>query len=149
MTIKAQLKDDMKSAMRAKETVRLGAIRMLMAAVKQREVDERIELDDAQILALVEKLIKQRRDSAQQFRDADRPELAEKEEEEIKVLTVYLPEQLSDEEIDAIIEEAVQALQPTQKDMGKMVGYVRPKVQGKADMAAVSGKIKDRLSQLG
>ncbi len=145
-TLKLKIQDDMKSAMRAKETVRLGAIRMLLAAMKQKEVDERVVLSDADVLKIIEKLIKQRRDSATQFRAASRPELAEKEEQEIVFLTVYLPEQLSESEIDAMIDEAIQQFGATlTKEMGAIMAALKPKAQGRADMSVVSKKIKDKL----
>lgn len=136
----------MKSAMRAKEAVRLGVIRMLLAAMKQKEVDERVELLDADTLKIIEKLIKQRRDSATQFRAADRPELAEKEEQEIVFLTGYLPEQLSESEIDAMIDEAIRQFGATlTKEMGVIMAALKPKAQGRADMSVISKKIKDKL----
>lgn len=144
--LKLKIQDDMKSAMRAKETVRLGTIRMLLAAMKQKEVDERVELSDADILKIVEKLIKQRRDSESQFRAANRPELAEKEEQEIGILMAYLPAQLSEAEIDAMIDEAIQQFGATlTKEMGVIMAALKPKAQGRADMSVVSKKIKDKL----
>lgn len=144
--LKLKIQEDMKSAMRAKETVRLGTVRMLLAAIKQKEVDERVVLADADILKIVEKLIKQRRDSAQQFRSADRPELAEKEEQEITILSDYMPEQLSDDEVDAMIDEAITQLGVTlTKEMGAVMSAMRTKAQGRADMSVVSKKIKDKL----
>lgn len=144
--LKLKIQDDMKSAMRAKETVRLGAIRMLLAAMKQKEVDERVELSDADVLKIVEKLIKQRRDSVTQFRAANRPELADKEEQEIAILTVYLPAQLSEAEVDAMIDEAIQQFGATlTKEMGVIMAALKPKAQGRADMSVVSKKIKDKL----
>lgn len=146
-TLKSRLQDDMKSAMRAKEKDRLVVIRGVMAAIKQREIDEQIELDDTQILAVLDKLVKQRRDSAQQFRDADRPELAEKEEMEMAVLQEYLPAALTPEEITSLIEETISATgAQSMKDMGKVMGAIKPKVQGKADMSEVSALIKQKLS---
>ncbi len=144
--LKLKIQDDMKSAMRAKEAVRLGVIRMLLAAMKQKEVDERVELLDADTLKIIEKLIKQRRDSATQFRAADRPELAEKEEQEIVFLTGYLPEQLSESEIDAMIDEAIRQFGATlTKEMGVIMAALKPKAQGRADMSVISKKIKDKL----
>ena len=146
MPLKENITEDMKTAMRNKEVARLGTIRMLLAAMKQREVDERIVLTDADILAIINKMIKQRRESIAQFRAAERTELAEKEEQEITWLTHYLPEQLSDSAIDALIEEAIQAAAAkTIKEMGAVMAIVRPKAQGRADMAKVSEKIKERL----
>ena len=145
--LKSRLQDDMKAAMRAKEKERLVVIRGVMAAIKQREIDEQIELDDTQILAVLDKLVKQRRDSAQQFRDADRVELAEKEEMEMTVLQEYLPAALTSEEITALIEEAVSATgAQSMQDMGKVMGNLKPKVQGRADMSEVSALIKQKLS---
>jgi hypothetical protein len=144
--LKIKIQDDMKSAMRAKETVRLGAIRMLLAAMKQKEVDERVELSDADVLKIVEKLIKQRRDSATQFRAANRPELADKEGQEIAVLMVYLPAQLSEAEVDAMIDEAIAQFGATlTKEMGAIMAALKPKAQGCVDMSVVSKKIKDKL----
>lgn len=145
--LKQQITEDMKSAMRAKETERLGTIRMLLAAMKQKEVDERVVLTDADILAIINKMIKQRRESATQFRDAGRIELAEKEEAEITLLSTYLPQQLSNTEIDSMIQEAIESTAAkTIKEMGAVMAILRPKTQGRADMAVVSAKIKDKLS---
>lgn len=146
-TLKERINADMKSAMREKDKARLGTIRMLQAAIKQREVDERIELDDAQVLAVLDKMVKQRRDSIEQFRQAGRDELAEKEEFELGVLQDYLPAALGDEELDALVNEAVEASgAESVRDMGKVMGILKPKVQGRADMGAVSAKVKARLS---
>lgn len=146
MALKQQILDDIKTAMRAGDKDRLGVLRMLSAAIKQREVDERIELDDAQTLAVVEKMIKQRKESAEQYTTGGRAELAEKELAEIEILKHYLPEQLSDAEIDALIEETIAATGASGiKDMGKVMGELKPRVQGRADMGEVSKKIKARL----
>ena len=146
-TLKDQLTADMKEAMRAKEKERLGTIRLVLAAIKQREVDERIELDDTQVLAVLDKMVKQRRDSIKQYTDAGRDELAAKEESEIAVIQAYLPAALSDEEIDAMIEEAITSTGAAgMQDMGKVMGQLKPKLQGRADMGQVSGKIKARLT---
>ena len=146
-TLRDQLTADMKDAMRAKDKERLGTIRLILAAVKQREVDERIELDDTQVLAVLDKMMKQRRDSIKQYNDAGREELAAVEESEIVVIQHYLPAALSDEEIDTLINEAVAATGAEgMKDMGKVMGQLKPKLQGRADMGQVSGKIKARLS---
>jgi uncharacterized protein YqeY len=146
-TLKDQITADMKDAMRAKDKERLGTIRLILAAIKQREVDERIELDDTQVLAVLDKMVKQRRDSIKQYTDAGRDELAAKEESEIAVIQAYLPAALSDEEIEALIEEAVAATGAAgMQDMGKVMGQLKPKLQGRADMGQVSGKIKARLS---
>lgn len=145
--LKQQITEDMKSAMRAKEMVRLGTIRMLLAAIKQKEVDERVVLSDTDILTILNRMIKQRRESATQFRDASRIELAEKEEAEIILLSTYLPQQLSDAEIDSMIQEAIESTAAkTVKEMGAVMAILKPKAQGRADMALVSAKIKDKLS---
>ena len=144
--LKVQITEDMKSAMRAKDTVRLGTIRMLLAATKQKEVDERVTLTDADVLAIINKMIKQRRESATQFRDAGRLELAEKEEQEIAQLSAYLPEQLSDNELDKMIQDAIElAAAKTVKEMSAVMAIIKPKAQGRTDMAKVSEKIKDKL----
>ena len=146
-TLRDQLSADMKDAMRAKDKERLGTIRLILAAIKQREVDERIELDDTQVLVVLDKMLKQRRDSIKQYRDAGREELAAVEESEIVVIQHYLPAALSAEEIDTLIEEAVVTSGAEgMKDMGKVMGQLKPKLQGRADMGQVSGKIKARLS---
>ena len=137
----------MKDALRGRDKPRLGVIRLILAAVKQREVDERIELDDAQINAVLDKMSKQRRDSLEQFEKAGRDDLVAQEKFELGILKAYLPEPLSDAEIDALIEEAVQATGASSiKDMGKVMGLLKSKLQGRADMGAVSGKIKARLT---
>ncbi len=146
-TLKSDLTDAMKAAMRAKEKERLVVIRGVLAAIKQREIDEQIELDDTQVLAVLDKLVKQRKDSAQQFRDADRIDLAEKEEMEMKVLQEFLPAALSAEEIARLIDDAVSATgAKSMKDMGKVMGLLKPQVQGRADMSEVSALIKQQLS---
>ncbi len=146
-TLKDQLTADMKEAMRAKEKERLGTVRLILAAIKQREVDERIELDDTQVLAVLDKMVKQRRDSIKQYQDAGRDELAAVEEAEIAVIQAYLPAALSDEEIEAMIEEVISATGASgMQDMGKVMGQLKPKLQGRADMGQVSGKIKARLT---
>ena len=137
----------MKDALRGRDKQRLGVIRLILAAVKQREVDERIELDDAQINAVLDKMSKQRRDSLEQFEKAGRDDLVEQEKFELGILKAYLPEPLSDAEIGALIEEAVQTTGASSiKDMGKVMGLLKSKLQGRADMGAVSGKIKARLT---
>lgn len=147
MSLKEQIQNDMKSAMRGGDKARLGVIRLLLSAIKQREVDERITLDDAAVMAIIEKMIKQRRDSVTQFQAGGRQELADAETAEIAVLQGYLPAALSDAEIDAIIQSAiVESGAAGIKDMGKVMGLVKPKVQGRADMGAVSGKIKAKLA---
>jgi uncharacterized protein YqeY len=146
-TLKDQITADMKDAMRAKDKERLGTIRLILAAIKQREVDERIELDDTQVLAVLDKMLKQRRDSIKQYRDGGREELAAVEENEIVVIQHYLPAALSDEEVDALIEEAVaDSGAAGMQDMGKVMAQLKPQLQGRADMGQVSGKIKARLT---
>ena len=147
MTLKERITEDMKSAMRAGEKERLGTIRLVLAAIKQREVDERITLDDGQVLAVLEKLMKQRKESIAQFQNGGRSDLAAKEQAEFNVLQTYLPAQMSDAEVDALIAEAVAASGATSiKDMGKVMALVKAKAQGKADMGAVSARIKQKLS---
>lgn len=147
MTLKERITDDMKSAMRAGEKERLGTIRLLLAEIKQREVDERITLDDGRVLAVLEKMIKARKESITQFENGGRSDLVAKEQAELKVLQTYLPAQMSDAEIDAVIAEALAASGATSiKDMGKVVALVKAKAQGKADMGAVSARIKQKLT---
>lgn len=147
MSLRTRIQDDMKAALRAKESARLSAIRLLLAAVKQREVDERIELDDDAILSVVEKLVKQRRDAAAQYDTAGRPELASAERFEIEVLSVYLPAQLTPEEIDAEIAAAIAACgAASPADMGKVMGQLKPRLAGRADMAEVSRKLRAALA---
>lgn len=146
MSLKARLSEDMKAAMKGGDKDRLGVIRLINAAIKQREVDERIELDDAQVLAVIEKMLKQRRDSIAQFRDAGREDLASKEEFEVGVIQAYMPAQLGDDEIDAIVAKAIADSGASgAKDMGKVVGLVKPQVAGRADMGKVSALIKQKL----
>jgi uncharacterized protein len=146
-TLKERITDDMKAAMRAGEKERLGTIRMLQAAIKQREVDERITLDDTQVLAVVEKMLKQRKESIVQFEQGGRVDLADKERSEIAQLQAYLPEQLSDAEVDALIKAAIASTGAASvKDMGKVMGVVKAQAAGKADMGAVSARIKAALS---
>ena len=147
MTLKSQITEDMKTAMRAKDSVRLGAIRLLLAAIKQREVDERIELTDADVIAVIEKMLKQRRDSIAAFELAKRDDLADIEKFEVSVLQTYMPKQMSDAEISAIVGQVIaDSGAQGAKDMGKVVGLVKPLVAGMADMGKVSGLIKARLS---
>ena len=147
MPLKDRITEDMKGAMRAGEKERLGTIRLALAAIKQREVDERITLDDGQVLAVLEKMIKQRKESIAQFESGGRADLVAKEQAELLVLQVYLPAQMSEAEIDALIAEAVAATGASSiKDMGKVMGIVKAKAQGKADMGAVSARIKQKLS---
>lgn len=146
MSLKQQITDDMKAAMKAGEKERLGVIRLILAALKQREVDERIVLDDAQVIAILEKMLKQRRDSIEQYGAANREDLAAVERAEVEVIQAYLPAALSDAEIDDIINAAIKSSGASSaKDMGKVVGLVRPQVSGRADMGKVSGLIKARL----
>lgn len=145
-TLKERVTEDMKAAMRAGDKERLGTIRMLQAAIKQREVDERITLDDAQVLAAIEKMIKQRKEAIAQFEQGGRADLAAKEQSEIEQLQVYLPAQLSAAEVDALIQEAIAATGAASiKDMGKVMGLVKSKAAGRADMGAVSARIKAAL----
>jgi uncharacterized protein YqeY len=148
MSLKVRINDDMKAAMRARETERLGTIRLLLAAVKQREVDDRVELDDAGVTAVVDKMIKQRKDSIAQFEAAGRTDLVDKEKAELDVLSAYMPEQLSDAEIAAEVQAAVaQVGAAGPQDMGKVMGVLKPKLAGKADMTAVSAQVKAALSK--
>jgi uncharacterized protein YqeY len=136
----------MKAAMRSGEKERLGVIRMITAAIKQREVDERITLDDSQVLSVLEKMVKQRKESVVQFQAGNRPDLVDKEAAEIELLQSYLPSQLSDAEIDALISDTIAATGAASiKDMGKVMGIIKGKAQGKADMASVGAKIKAKL----
>ena len=147
MSLKNQITEDMKIAMRAKDSARLGAIRLLLSAIKQREVDERIELTDADVIAVIEKMLKQRRDSIAAFESANRVDLADIEKFEVGVLQTYMPKPMSDDEIDAIINQVIaESGAEGAKDMGKVVGLVKPLVAGMADMGKVSGLIKARLS---
>ena len=146
MALKERITEDMKTAMRAGDKDRLATIRLALAAIKQREVDERIALDDGQVLAVVEKMIKQRREAIVQFQSGGRADLVAKENAEIAVLQGYLPAQMGDADIDALIAEAIGATGATSvKDMGKVMGYVKPKAQGRADMGAVSARIRQKL----
>lgn len=147
MSLKERITDDMKAAMRSGEKERLGLIRMITAGIKQREVDERITLDDGQVLAVLEKMIKQRKESVEQFKAGNRQDLVDKEAAEIALLQSYLPTPLSDADIDALIKEAVAATGAAGiKDMGKVMAFIKGKAQGRADMGAVGAKIKSRLS---
>ena len=148
MSLKDRINDDMKAAMRARETERLGTIRLLLAAIKQREVDERIVLDDTAITAVIDKMIKQRKDSISQFEAAGRTDLVEKESAELTILSAYMPEQLSDAEIATEVQAAVaQTGAPGPQDMGKVMGVLKPKLAGHADMTAVSGLVKAALAK--
>jgi uncharacterized protein YqeY len=144
--LKQQITDAMKAAMKAGDKARLGVIRLMLAAIKQREVDERIELDDAQVLAVLDKMVKQRRDSIQQYSNAGRGELAEQEAAEIAVIQEFLPEELSESEIAGIIEAAIAEIgAASMRDMGKVMAIVKPKIQGRADVGTVSGLVKQKL----
>jgi uncharacterized protein YqeY len=146
MTLKERITEDMKTAMRSGEKDRLAVIRLLQAAIKQREVDERITLDDAQVTSVLEKMIKQRKESVVAFEKGGRADLVAKENSEIAVLQPYLPAQLSDAELDAIIAEAISSTGAASiKDMGKVMGIVKSKAAGKADMGAVGARIKAKL----
>ena len=147
MSLKARISEDMKSAMKAKETARLAAIRLLLAAIKQKEVDERAELDDAAVNAVIEKLVKQRKDSVTQYEAAGRQDLADAEKAEITVLSAYLPEKMSNEEIAAAVAAAVaQTGASGAADMGKLMAVLKPRLAGKADMAEVSKLVKAKLA---
>jgi uncharacterized protein YqeY len=146
MALKDRVTEDMKTAMRAGDKERLGTVRLLLAAIKQREVDERITLDDGQVVAVIEKMIKQRREAIGQFESGGRSDLVAKETAEIGVLQGYLPAQLTAAEVDALITEAIAATGAASiKDMGKVMGFVKPKAQGRTDMGALSARIKQKL----
>jgi len=146
MSLKTQITEDMKSAMKAGEKERLKVVRLMLSAIKQVEVDTRTELDDAKILGIIEKMVKQRRDSVEQFSKGNREDLAEIERAEIAILDTYLPEQLSDEEIAALVDEVIAATGATSiRDMGKVMGNIKSKAAGRADMGAVGAKVKERL----
>lgn len=146
MTLRAQISDDMKAAMRAKDSARLNAIRLLLAAMKQREVDDRIELNDSQVIEVIEKMLKQRRDSISQYEAANRQDLADAEKFEVEVLQTYLPQALSAEEIATLLDNAISETGASGiKDMGKVMALVKPKIIGRADVGQVSGLIKSRL----
>lgn len=146
MSLKEQITEDMKNAMRAKETAKLGTIRLLTAAMKQKEVDERVELTDAMVLAIIEKMIKQRKDSISQFEAGGRQDLADIEKAEVVVLSAYMPAALSDAEIAAEVAAAVAQVNPTgPQDMGKVMAIIKAKLAGRADMTVVSGLVKTAL----
>ena len=147
MSLKARITDDMKSAMKAKETARLGAIRLLLAAIKQREVDERIQLDDPAVIAVIEKMLKQRKDSITQYEAAKRQDLADAEKFEVEVLSAYMPQAMSADEVASIVAQAIAdsgAQAPA--DMGKVMALVKPQITGRADMGEVSKLVKAKLS---
>jgi len=148
MTLKERITEDMKAAMRAGEKERLGTIRLALAAIKQREVDERITLDDAQVLAVLEKMIKQRREAITQFQAGGRADLVAKESAEVTILEGYLPARMSDAELDALIASAIASTGATSpKDMGKVMALVKSQAQGRADMGAVGARVKEKLAQ--
>ena len=145
--LRLQIQEDMKTAMKAGDKRRLAAVRLILAAVKQKEVDERKELSDADVLGVLEKMLKQRRDSISQYEQAGRTDLAEQEAFEVGVIQGYMPAALSDAEVAALIEEAIAATgAKAMADMGKVMGVVKPKIQGRADMGAVSARVKQRLA---
>lgn len=144
--LKEQILDDVKAAMKAKQKSRLGTLRLITAAIKQREVDERTELDDIQVLAILEKMIKQRRDSIKQYESAGRLELAEQEKSEIAIIETYMPAGLSDDEISVMVDNAITETNTSgMQDMGKVMGLLKPRMQGRADMGKVSGLVKQKL----
>ena len=148
MSLKARISDDMKSAMKAGDKDRLKVVRLILAAIKQVEVDKRIELDDAAVLGVLEKMVKQRRDSVEQFQKGNRDDLAQIELSEIAVLEEYLPEQLSDDELDAMIDEVIGTTGAESiRDMGKVMGAIKAKAAGRADMGAVGARVKAKLGQ--
>ena len=145
--LKKCITDDMKLAMKAKDKQALKAVRMILGAIKQKEVDDRIELDDAQVMTVIQKMVKQRKDSISQFSDAGRTDLVEVEEAELVIINSYMPEQLGDEEIAAAVDKAItDSSAESMKDMGKLMGMLKSQLDGKADMALVSRLIKDKLS---
>ena len=147
MSLLNQLKDAQKDAMRAKDKERLGTIRMVMAAIKQREIDEKIELGDEDIIAILTKMVKQRKDSQKQYEDANRPELAEKEAAEIVVIEAFMPQALTDEEVASLIANAIESTGATgMQDMGKVMGQLKPQITGRADMGKVSGLVRAKLN---
>ena len=147
MSLKEQLFEDMKTAMRAKDASRLESVRLMRAAIQRKEVDERIELDDAGVLAVIQKMVNQSQDSIQQFTDGERPDLVEKEQSGLDVLQEYLPEPLAESELDSMITDAIAKVGATEmRDMGKVMGMVKQAADGRADMGVVSGKIKTLLS---
>ncbi len=147
MSLKEQITEDMKGALRARETARLSALRLLIAAFRQKEIDERVDLDDAGITGVVEKLIKQRKDSVAQFQAANRQDLADQEQFEIDVLTAYMPQPFSEAEVAELIKAALaETGAASAKDMGKVMAWIKPRLAGRADMAAVSAKIKTFLA---
>lgn len=148
MSLKVRIQDDMKAALRAKDSARLSAVRLLIAAIKQREIDERVELDDTAVMATVEKLVKQRRDAATQYDAANRPELAASERFEIEVLSAYLPEALTDAQLDAEIDAALTETNAgSPADMGRVMAILKPRLAGRADMSTASRRVREKLSR--
>ena len=148
MSMKIQISDDMKSAMRAKDMARLGTIRLLLAAIKQREVDERIELDDVAVVAVIEKMLKQRRDSISQYQAANRQDLVDVEQAEVLVLQAYMPQQLGESEIAGVVAECIASVGAAgPQDMGKVMAVLKPKLAGRADMGKASALLKAQLSK--
>ena len=146
--LRQRIESDMKTAMRAKDKERLGTIRLILAAIKQKEIDERITLTDTDILAVLDKMVKQRRDSITQFQQAGRQELADKENAEVTVIQEYMPAAMGENEVDAIIAEAITTVGASSpQDIGKIMGLIKPKLQGRADMGLVSRKVKEKLSK--
>ena len=148
MSLKQQITEDMKTAMRAKDTARLGAVRLLLAAMKQKEVDERVELNDADVLAIIDKMLKQRRDSITQYEAAGRQDLSDVEKFEMSVLQTYMPQQMSEAEVATAIEQAVATSSAASvQDMGKVMAILKPQLAGRADLGKVSGQVKAALSK--
>lgn len=148
MSLKVRIQDDMKAALRAKDSARLSAVRLLIAAIKQREIDDRVELDDTAVMATVEKLVKQRRDAATQYDAANRPELAASERFEIEVLSAYLPEALTDAQLDAEIDAALTETNAgSPADMGRVMAILKPRLAGRADMSTASRRVREKLSR--
>jgi uncharacterized protein YqeY len=146
-SLKTRIQEDMKTAMRQRDKARLGAVRLILAAVKQREVDSRLDLDDAQIIAVLDKMLKQRRESLEQFSKAGRDDLVAQEQFEVDLIKTYMPEELSGEEIESLISAAISATGASGlRDMGKVMGQLKPQLMGRADMAVVSREVKARLS---
>ena len=147
MSIKQTISEDMKTLMRAKDTARLGAVRLLQASIKQKEVDERIELTDDQVLSVIQKMLKQRKDSIEAYQKANRQDLIDQEQLEIDVLTKYMPEPLSDDEVSKIIDDVIAEVNATDmKDMGKVVGILKSQISGRADMGQVSKIVREKLT---
>ena len=147
MSIKQTISEDMKTFMRAKDTARLGAVRLLQASIKQKEIDDRVELTDDQVLSVIKKMLKQRKDSIEAYQKADRQDLIDQEQLEIDVLSKYMPEPLTDDEVSKIIDEVISEVNATDmKDMGKVVGVLKSKISGRADMGQVSKIVREKLT---